>query len=139
MMALRFMVTLGLAAVVMPRPSSAQTMAELYDKARQEGALTIYGGGPTSLYEVPSRAFEQQYPGIKVTIHAGFSNVHNQTINAQLKAGTLNADLAILQTAGDFIAWKREGVLAAYKPDGWDTIDRTFKRSARPSGKRRTS
>jgi len=43
--------------------------------------LVLYGGGPTSLYEVPSRAFEQQYPGIKVTIHAGFSNVHNQTIN----------------------------------------------------------
>ena len=35
----------------------------------------LYGGSPTSLYEVPARAFEQKYPGIKVTIHAGFSNV----------------------------------------------------------------
>src|SRR5262249_55473067 len=117
----------ALALAVLPTALSAQTMAELYDKARQEGALTIYGGGPTSLYRVPARAFEQQYPGIKVTIHAGFSNVHNQTINAQLKGGTLDADLAILQTAGDFIVWKREGVLATFKPDGWDTIDRTFK------------
>jgi len=125
--ALRFLITLSLAGFALPRPLAEQAMAELYDKARQEGALTIYGGGPTSLYEVPARAFEQQYPGIKVTIHAGFSNVHNQTINAQLKAGALDADLAILQTAGDFIVWKREGVLATYKPDGWDTIDRTFK------------
>jgi ABC-type Fe3+ transport system substrate-binding protein len=120
-------VALALALAVLPSPLAAQTMAELYDKARQEGALTIYGGGPTSLYEVPARAFEQQYPGIKVTIHAGFSNVHNQAINAQLKAGMLDADLAILQTAGDFIVWKREGVLAAFKLDGWDTIDQTFK------------
>jgi ABC-type Fe3+ transport system substrate-binding protein len=122
----RSIVTL-LALAALAGPVAAQTMAELYDKARQEGALVIYGGGPTSLYEVPARAFESQYPGIKVTIHAGFSNVHNQTINGQLKANTLDADLAILQTAGDFIVWKREGVLAPYRPDGWDTIDQTFK------------
>ena len=115
------------ALAMLPTMLSAQTMAELYDRAKQEGALTIYGGGPTSLYDVPARAFEQQYLGIKVTIHAGFSNVHNQTINAQLKAGTLDADLAILQTAGDFIVWKRDGVLATYRPDGWDTTDQTFK------------
>ena len=121
------LVAVALALAMLPTTLSAQTMAELYDRAKQEGALTIYGGGPTSLYDVPARAFEQQYPGIKVTIHAGFSNVHNQTINAQLKAGTLDADLAILQTAGDFIVWKRDGVLATYRPDGWDTIDQTFK------------
>jgi ABC-type Fe3+ transport system substrate-binding protein len=115
------------AALVAPRPLAAQSAAELYDKAKQEGALVLYGGGPTSLYEVPARAFEQEYPGIKVTIHAGFSNVHNQTINAQLKAGTLDADLAILQTVADFIEWKKAGVLAAFRPDGWDAIDRTFK------------
>jgi ABC-type glycerol-3-phosphate transport system substrate-binding protein len=112
------------------RPSrvrAAQTTQELYDKAKQEGELVLYGGGPTSLYEVPARAFEQRYPGIKVTIHAGFSNVHNQAINAQLKSGKLDADLAILQTVADFIDWKKAGVLAAFKPDGWDAIDQTFK------------
>ena len=116
---------LALAAVAVP--AAAQTTAELYDKAKQEGELVLYGGGPTSLYEVPARAFEQRYPGIKVTIHAGFSNVHNQTINAQLKSGKLDADLAILQTVSDFIDWKKAGVLAAFRPDGWDAIDRTFK------------
>jgi hypothetical protein len=48
---------------------------DLYEEAKQEGALVLYGSSPTSLYEVPARAFEQKYPGIKVTIHAGFSNV----------------------------------------------------------------
>src|SRR5262252_3494860 len=116
-------VALGCAAVAPPAPS----MEELYDKAKLEGELVIYGGGPTSLYEVPARAFEQRYPGIKVTIHSGFSNVHNEKINAQLKSGTLDADLAILQTVQDYIRWKKEGVLAPFKPAAWDAIDDSFK------------
>lgn len=120
-------VVAALALAALAVPGAAQTMAELYDKAKQEGELVLYGGGPTSLYEVPARAFEQRYPGIKVTIHAGFSNVHNHAINAQLKSGKLDADLAILQTVSDFIDWKKAGVLAAFRPDGWDAIDQTFK------------
>lgn len=118
---------LGLLAITLPAPLAAQSMQELYEKAKQEKELVIYGGGPTSLYEVPARAFERQYPGIKFTIHSGFSNVHNQKINAQLKSKTLDADLAILQTVSDFIQWKKEGVLATFKPDGWNSIDQTFK------------
>jgi ABC-type Fe3+ transport system substrate-binding protein len=105
----------------------APTEQELYEKAKLEGELVIYGGGPTSLYEVPARAFEQKYPGIKVTIHSGFSNVHNEKINQQLKAGKLDADLAILQTVQDYIRWKKEGVLAPFKPAAWDAIDDSFK------------
>src|SRR5258707_10424728 len=89
-----------------PASLSAQSMQDLYEKAKLEKELVIYGGGPTSLYEVPARAFEQKYPGIKVTIHAGFSNVHDAKINQQLKSKTLDADLAILQTVGDYIRWK---------------------------------
>jgi len=120
-------IAISLAALCAADPVSAQPMPGLYDKAKQEGELVIYGGGPAALYEVPARAFEQLYPGIKVTIHAGFSNVHNQKINALIKSNSLDADLAVLQTVSDFIAWKKEGVLAAFKPDGWDAIDRTFK------------
>jgi ABC-type Fe3+ transport system substrate-binding protein len=107
--------------------AQAQSMQELYEKAKQEKELIIYGGGPTSLYEVPARAFEQKYPGIKVTIHSGFSNVHNEKINQQLKSKTLDADLAILQTVQDFIRWKKEGVLAQFRPNASDAIDKTFK------------
>ena len=110
-----------------PAPLSAQSMQELYEKAKLEQELVIYGGGPTSLYEVPARAFEQKYPGIKVTIHSGFSNVHNRKINEQIKAKQLDADLAILQTVSDFYQWKKEGVLAVYRPEGSESIDQTFK------------
>src|SRR5215813_10241605 len=99
------LLALSLASFAFPCTLSAQPVQDLYDKAKQEGALVLYGGGPTSLYEVPARAFEQKYPGIKVTIHSGFSNVHNERINQQLKAKKVDADLAILQTVQDYIRW----------------------------------
>jgi len=54
-------------------------------------------GRPLSMMcrRVPSK---QKYPGIKVTIHAGFSNVLDERINQQLESKRLDADLAILQT-----------------------------------------
>src|SRR5476649_2193508 len=110
-------ISLGAAVCAAASLAHAQSMDALYEKAKLEKELVIYGGGPTSLYEVPARAFEQKYPGIKVTIHAGFSNIHNQKINEQIKAKQLDADLAILQTVSDFHQWKREGVLAVYRPE----------------------
>jgi len=120
--ALSFILSLGFAVC-----ARAQSMDDLYEKAKLEKELVIYGGGPTSLYEVPAKAFEAKYPGIKVTIHAGFSNVHDEKINQQLKAGNLDADLAILQTVQDYIRWKKEGVLARFKPAAWDAVDASFK------------
>ena len=114
-------------AIFIAGSARAQSMQELYEKAKAEKELIIYGGGPTSLYDVPARAFEAQYPGIKVTVHSGFSNVHDEKINQQLKSKTLDADLAILQTVQDFIRWKKEGVLARFKPPAWDAIDKSFK------------
>jgi ABC-type Fe3+ transport system substrate-binding protein len=126
-LSLRQVAAIFAGTIVASTAANAQSMQALYEKAKQEKELIIYGGGPTSLYEVPARAFEQKYPGIKITIHSGFSNVHNEKINEQLKSKTLDADLAILQTVQDFIRWKKEGVLAQFKPAAWNTIDKTFK------------
>jgi ABC-type Fe3+ transport system substrate-binding protein len=120
-------ILLGGAACAVAGLAHAQSMDTLYEKAKLEKELVIYGGGPTSLYEVPAKAFEQKYPGIKVTIHAGFSNEHDEKINQQFKTKTLDADLAILQTVGDYIRWKKEGVLAQFKPAAWNAIDKSFK------------
>jgi ABC-type Fe3+ transport system substrate-binding protein len=121
-------VSLGVSLwIAQAEPVLAQSMREFYEKAKLEKELVIYGGGPISLYEVPARAFEGRYPGIRVTIHADFSNVHNEKINQQLKSKTLDADLAILQTVQDFVRWKKEGVLAPFRPAAWDAIDESFK------------
>lgn len=117
---------LALAALAVS-PAAAQSTDQLYQAAKAEGALVLYGGGPTSWYEPWIKEFEQAYPGIKVTLKAGSSSVLADEIDAQSKAGKLEVDAAILQTVQDYVRWKAAGRLLAFKPDGFDKIDDAWK------------
>ena len=120
-------VSLGLlAAVVVP---SQARLDELYAKAKAEGSLVLYVGGPTAPWEERAKQFEQRYPGIKISITGGFSNVLDKQIDQQLKENKLAVDTAIFQTLDDFVRWKAEGQLLPFKPDGFDAIDASFKDS----------
>jgi len=107
--------------------AQAQALDDIYAKAKAEGAFSFYVGGPTAPWEARAKVFEDKYPGVKVTIGGGFSNVLDQKIDAQLGAGKLEVDAAILQTAADFVRWKKEGRLLTFKPDGFDKMDAAFK------------
>ncbi|MGB6660905.1 MAG: ABC transporter substrate-binding protein [Xanthobacteraceae bacterium] len=100
---------------------------DLYAKAKSEGEFAFYVGGPTAPWEARAKIFEERYPGIKVRIGGGFSNVLDQKIDAQLAAGKLEVDAAILQTAADYVRWKKEGRLIAFKPPGFDKMEANFK------------
>ncbi|MFZ3350089.1 MAG: extracellular solute-binding protein [Xanthobacteraceae bacterium] len=108
-------------------PAAAQSMDELYAKAKTEGALVFYSGGPIAPYESFLNDFKQRFPGLAVSITGGFSNVLNAKINDQLRAKKLDVDMAFFQTVQDFVAWKREGVLLNFKPDGYDQIAPPFR------------
>jgi ABC-type Fe3+ transport system substrate-binding protein len=108
-------------------PARAQSLDDFYAKAKDEGAFAFYVGGPTAPWEARAKVFEERYPGIKVTIGGGFSNVLDNKIDAQIAAGKLEVDAAILQTAGDYVRWKKEGRLLTFKPDGFDKMDGAFK------------
>jgi ABC-type glycerol-3-phosphate transport system substrate-binding protein len=120
--ALALAVTFGIAA-----PAAAQSMDELYAKAKAEGALEFYSGGPIAPYERFISDFKQQFPGLTVSITGGFSNVLNAKISDQLRAKKLAVDMAFFQTVQDFVTWKREGVLLNFKPDGYDQIAPAFR------------
>src|SRR5207247_4012018 len=100
------------------------TPAEIYTKAKDEKSLVIYAGGPVSNYEPLAREFERKFPGLTVSIEGGFSNVLNQKIEQQFKDEKLAADMVLFQTAQDFVRWKSEGRMLAFKPDGSDAIDK---------------
>jgi ABC-type Fe3+ transport system substrate-binding protein len=53
--------------------------------------------------------------------------VLDKKIDQQLKDNKLEVDSAIFQTLQDFVRWKAEGRLMSYKPEGFDTIDASFK------------
>jgi ABC-type Fe3+ transport system substrate-binding protein len=108
-------------------PAAAQSLDDFYAKAKAEGAFSFYVGGPTAPWEARAKVFEERYPGIKISIGGGFSNVLDQKIDAQIAAGKLEVDAAILQTAADFVRWKSRGNLMTFKPNGFDKMDAAFK------------
>jgi ABC-type Fe3+ transport system substrate-binding protein len=107
--------------------ADAEITDDLYAKAKAEGQVVFYSGGPVAPYERFAKEFEQHFPGLTVSITGGFSNVLNSKINSQLHDKKLEVDMAFFQTVQDFVAWKRQGVLLNFKPDGYDRIAPEFR------------
>src|SRR5262252_10036679 len=113
---------IGLSGLFAATALPACAQLQLHAKGRSEGAFVFYVGGPTAPWEAKAKIFEQRYPGIKVSITGGFSNVLDKKIEQQLKDDKLEVDAAIFQTLQDFVRWKAEGHLLNYKPQGFDAI-----------------
>jgi ABC-type Fe3+ transport system substrate-binding protein len=105
----------------------AESMDELYDKAKQETHLALYGAGPAGSHDRWIREFQQKFPGVTVTFTGGLSNGLNQRIEQQLAAKKMEADLAIFQTIQDFAKWKQRDALLLFKPEGSEQIDPAYK------------
>jgi ABC-type Fe3+ transport system substrate-binding protein len=108
-------------------PSASETMDQLYQAAKAEGAVVLYGGGPATWYDPWVKTFEARFPGVKVVVRAGSSNVLADDIDAQIQTGKLQVDTAFLQTIQDYERWKRADMLLAFKPDGFDKIGDEWK------------
>ena len=105
----------------------AESMDELYAKAKLEQTLVLYGAGPTGSHERWIKDFEQRFPGVKVALTSGLSNGLNRRIEQQLASRRMETDLAIFQTIQDFVRWKKTGALLLFKPEGSDAIDPAYK------------
>src|SRR5436305_13928982 len=105
----------------------AESVDALYEKAKIEKTLVLYGAGPTGSHDRWIKDFEQRFPGVTVAFTGGLSTDLNQRIERQLASGTMETDLAILQTIQDFGKWKKAGALLLFKPEGSDAIDPAYK------------
>jgi ABC-type Fe3+ transport system substrate-binding protein len=114
--------TFGLLMSFAATAAGADTIDELYEKAKQEKALVFYSGGPAVPHENRAREFMQRFPGITVSVTGGFSNVLNDKINQQMNDRKLEVDMAFFQTVQDFVNWKKQGVLLPFKPEGFDQV-----------------
>jgi ABC-type Fe3+ transport system substrate-binding protein len=108
-------------------PLHAETLDELYAKAKPEGGLSIYGGGPARLYEPWIKEFEAKFPGIKVTLTGGYAGGLAPAIDRQIAAKKLEVDFVTFQAVQEFIRWKREGALLPFRFDGYDALDPRFR------------
>jgi ABC-type Fe3+ transport system substrate-binding protein len=114
---------LWLAAMWSSAPVAAETVDQLWARAKEEKVLVLWGAGPNAGYDRVAHAFEERFPGIAVKLTDGLSSVLNAKIEEQLSTKKVEIDLAILQTIQDFMAWNRRGLLLAFKPDGFDAIN----------------
>ena len=114
-------------APIVAVPLHAETLDELYAKARPDGALHIYGGGPARLYEGWIKEFEAKFPGIKVTLTGGYAGGLAPAIDKQIAAKKLDVDFVTFQAVQEFIRWKREGVLLPFRFDGFEALDPRFR------------
>jgi Bacterial extracellular solute-binding protein len=103
--------------------SLAQTLDldALYERAAAEGEVSAYLQGPPQVYAGFVNAFEAKYPKLKVRITSGRYDLMPK-IDAQIAAGAMEADLAILQTTQDYVRWKRQGALQSFAPTDFDLI-----------------
>jgi ABC-type Fe3+ transport system substrate-binding protein len=121
------LVSLLASFVVGALPARAETMDELYEKAKLEKTLAFYGAGPASSHDRWMREFQQKFPGISIAFTGGLSNGLNRKIEQQLAAGKMETDFAIFQTIQDFAKWKARGALMLFKPEGTDQIDPAYR------------
>jgi ABC-type Fe3+ transport system substrate-binding protein len=108
-------------------PLGAETLDEIYAKAKGEGALSIYGGGPARLYEGWVKEYEARFPGVKVTVTGGYAGGLAPAIDKQIAEGNLAVDFVTFQAVQEFIRWKREGVLLPFKMEGFEALDPRFR------------
>src|ERR1700686_5470624 len=100
----------------------AETIDQLYEKAKLEKALVFYTGGGPAAAKAAADAFEKRFQGIAVTPKCDFSNVLDSEIDQQLKDNKVTTDLLQFQTVQDFPRWNRAGALLHFKPDGFDQV-----------------
>ena len=89
----------------------AETIDQLYEKAKAEKALVLYTGGGPGAARATAEAFEKRFPGITVTAKGNFSNVLDLEIDQQLKDNNVTADYVQFQTIQDYQKWNKAGAL----------------------------
>lgn len=109
------------AATVAPsaKPSAAaETEAQLYEKAKQEGKVVVYTAS-TGVTNKAKASFEKQYPEVKVELFSlGTQALMDKVIQEQ-KAGIYNADFILIKENGGAIKHEMvdSGMFAKYFPE----------------------
>ncbi|MFG2800059.1 ABC transporter substrate-binding protein [Streptomyces pseudovenezuelae] len=106
-----------------------RTLDELYQAALAEGGkLVLYAGGDISSQADGIRnGFKSRFPDIDLTVVVDYSKYHDVRVDNQFATDTLIPDVVQLQTVQDFVRWKEQGRLLAYKPAGFSKLYAPFK------------
>lgn len=111
-------------------PASAMTAEEekLYADARREGKVVWWTAHyAQSAADAVRDAFVARYPGIEVQFIRQTAQVVYQRLTQNLRAGVREVDVFASTDEAHYLVLKRQGVLAAYKPLGVDSLPRAYR------------
>lgn len=94
-----------------------ETTEELYEKAKQEGKVTVYS--QSSRIKDVKASFEAEYPGIEVEAYDMSTNEMIEKLVREQDAGLYNVDVVFIKDAGGTVSQElvEEGALHAYMPE----------------------
>ncbi len=96
-------------------PAEAITPA-LIEAATKEGRVNLYTAMEIAMAEQYSKIFEAKFPGISVKVERSGAERIFSRIAQEYASRIFNADVVNTTDAAHVLAWKREGLLAAYLP-----------------------
>jgi iron(III) transport system substrate-binding protein len=98
-------------------PAAESITSALIEAAKQEGMVVWYTSADLQLAEMIGKAFERKFPGITTRVErAGGERIFTR-IAQEYAAGIHTPDSVSTGDAAQFLAWKRQGLLAAYVPE----------------------
>ncbi len=97
-------------------PAQAVTPA-LIAAATKEGQLTWYTSADLQLAEKVGKAFEQKFPGIRARVERAGGERIFARVAQEYASGLHIADAVSTGDAAQFLAWKRQRLLAPYVPE----------------------
>lgn len=98
-------------------PPAEPITAALIAAARKEGQVVWYTSADLRLAEIIAKAFEQKFPGISVRVERlGAERIFTR-IGQEYASGIHSVDAVNNGDAAQFLAWKRQGLLAPYVPE----------------------
>lgn len=108
-----------------PEVVEASTLGELYDAAKKEGEIVVYG--PTEdLYADVYKDFEAAYPGIKVQTTDIFGAELDSRLEGELVAGGFTADLLHIGVS-DVERYAASDYLSSFRPLEADALEDTYR------------
>jgi iron(III) transport system substrate-binding protein len=98
-------------------PEPTAITPDLVEAARKEGQVRYYTSVDLPLAEKIAKSFEAKFPGIAVRTERSGAERNFQRIGQEYASRIFAVDVVNSSDAAHFIAWKRDGLLAAVVPE----------------------
>jgi iron(III) transport system substrate-binding protein len=98
-------------------PPATAITPQLIEAAKKEGKVIYYTSIDLPIAERIAKAFEAKFPGIAVRVERSGAERVFQRIGQEYASKIYAVDVANSSDAAHLVAWKRDGLLAAYVPE----------------------